>query len=181
MKNPITLTLIFTLVSGCISLHQSSFSDYTLDKSEEHFNSYYISSNEQLSPELKSTFESVVQTKMNALGYIQSDKHPDLTIHYQIYDSTIKIHAPVILMYESESEQPEKTRYQEMKLKNGAIYISMYNKEKDQIVWRGYTNGFSKTPRIVKAKAFEILDQFTILAEPKEVVASASQIIQEDF
>lgn len=166
------LPIIFLLtLNGCISLNQPVLSDATLTDTGIHFQTYYITANRELPPDLSYSIESAIGTKMSALGYRLSNDVPDLYIYYDIYEDGFTTLSPITQNLDNVALN-KKDKLRKYKLKRGAIYISLFNKDAQQVIWRGISDGYSLNPRIVRAKAFEIMDQYRLMAAPGHMITA---------
>ena len=159
------------LLTGCLSLNQPIISEYTQTVETSHFQTYFISSNKALPNALAKLIESAIHIKMNALGYESSEILPDLEIHYEIYED--KFTTPYLIGGNSEDvSQHEKKKLKKIKLKHGSIYVSLFNKKNQYVVWRGFSDGHSSNPRIVKSLTYRIMDHYDVLASSENKIAS---------
>lgn len=172
MRNISQLTFLLFLLTSCLSLNQPILSDLTRSEKNEYFQTYHIVSSDRLSQDLINAIESSISIKMDALGYKSSSILPDLQIHYDIYQDKFTTQY-LISPYSEEHSQPRKEILKKVKLKHGSIYISLFNKDGQYVVWRGFTDGHSLNPRIVKSKAYEIMDHYQVYAASGEQMITA--------
>ena len=169
MKYYYAFFFAFVLLSGCLSLNKSILSDSEPDNNSSLYHTYFISSNNELPPELSISLESVISSRLDALGYHQSNETPDLLINYKIYEHSFSTSILEVLQTKEMGNESKLRRY---KFKNGAIYITFFSKKLRRVVWRGFIDGSSLNPRIVKAKTYEIMDHYKNLATPEKKVAA---------
>ena len=172
MKKISILTFSFALLTSCLSLNHPILSDLGKSEKEPYFQTYHITANNKLPQELANSIESAIGTKMNALGYEPSQSIPDLHIHYDIYEDNFTTLSPVTQNFENVA-QNKNDKLKKIKLKHGSIYISLFNKEDQYVVWRGFSDGHSLNPRIVKSKAYEIMDHYQLFAASDEQLITA--------
>lgn len=178
MKYSLYLPVFILLLTNCIGLNPPIVSDTALPGESHDFETYYIAANSELSPELSNSIESVIRSKMNALGYKSSINAPDLHIHYTIYEDNFTTLSPIAQSMESASLN-KKDKLKKIKCKHGSIYISLYNKENNYVVWRGFTDGHSLNPRIVKSKAYEVMDHYQLFASAGDPLLTASSLTNQ--
>ena len=106
---------------------------------------------------------------MRALGYTQTTQNPDLLVNYTIYQD--RFSTSLLETYQA-SDKEIHSRLRKHKLNHGSIYVSLFCNQSRQVVWRGFSNGYSANPRIVKAKTYEIMDHYDVLATPEEMVSA---------
>ena len=169
MKYPLLIPFAYLLLSSCVNLNKSILSDSTPPNLPHYYQTYYVSPNTDIPQELSNSIASAISVKMNAMGYDHDDKTPDLQIFYTIYDDDFTTLVPGT---EDEKIIGKSVQLRPVRFKEGAIYISLYDKENDQIVWRGFSDGYTANPRMVKAKAFEMMDRYGLPAATERMITA---------
>ena len=169
MKRTVYFFSITVHFMGCVNLQKPIFSDASNQEIDHNYKTYHIIQNAQLPEKLAYSIESVINVKLDALGYQKSKEEPDLIINYQIYKDNFSTSALVVQGVENASSKKQ-TELRTIKFKHGSIYITFFNKESKEVVWRGFSDGFSMNPRIVKAKSYEIMSHYNVIAPTETLV-----------
>lgn len=164
--------ILSVLLTSCISLNERVLGDSLLDNSKAYYLTYNIYTSEELPSELTHSIESAINTKMKALGYQESSEIPDLNIFYKVYTDDFNPMVPFIENLD-DSIFSRNDKMKRLELKRGSIYIVFFNKVEQKIVWRGFSDGSSINPRIVKAKTSAIMDHFKIFAVPQKLISAS--------
>lgn len=199
MKSTVILTriifssLYIACISGCSS--QKDFiteSDYSYTgkfKNYKTFNFASLIENDSLV--VKDLIESTITSKLQAQGYRQVSKKPDLLIVYKIYLDDFNMSGydqPNMEMwvsndygdrFENANEVDAlglpanmKAEYDDRKylMQKGTLLVSFYDRKDNKSVWQGYASGlFDKndesTNRSLKLAAHKIVREFRLVAD----------------
>lgn len=175
MKLLAILTVSFLLV-GCFGTRETSSVNYKITSSLLDAKTYQILSTGDLEEPTMYAVESSIQTRLNALGYKSAITTSDLIILYTVYNEDFSLITwNQTNMNSNRGNNLSSPRPKKKKLKAGTLYISIYDRSNQEVVWRGYTNNYRNTPLAIKAKVYRLLDEFTIIARQNQFASKAIQ------
>lgn len=159
MKHSITALLVLLITSCSMNYHQAQ-SDYQL-KTNPSGDSFYIVAHPSMDPQVRSVIERGIFRKMETLGYSYAE-NGELIINYEIYEGTFNL--KTLNQTSSPSKmgtQPSIHTYsKKIKLDGPVLYISMYQREQGDVVWRGYTESPLDHAREIQARVQLVMNGF---------------------
>ncbi|MEM6831239.1 MAG: DUF4136 domain-containing protein [Bacteroidota bacterium] len=179
------ITLAFFMV-GCINMKNNPTVNYKITDELLEAQTYLILSSGEVNEPTRYAIESSIRSRFDALGYESGFATSELIILYTVYEKDFNLvtwsQTNMNLYEEGGLPAP---RANKRKLKAGTLYISIFDRVNQEVVWRGYTNNRSNNrtnnPLSTKANVYRLLDEFTVIAKQKQfaskpVHASKSKI-----
>ncbi|MEM9324120.1 MAG: DUF4136 domain-containing protein [Bacteroidota bacterium] len=167
MKNLAMLTMACLCLMGCSLLDNRSSFDYVITDKNWNSQTFLVIKNVNMPGALSEPIESGIEKRFHALGYQLDDRHPDVLVHYTIYDGTYTLETwvqPKMRHWLESTGPQEEFERRTRKIKGESIYISVFDNIHNKVIWRGYDTMSARSQRMLQAKVYQVLDEFTLTA-----------------
>lgn len=179
MKQLCFLLLLATTVMSCSNQKfavRANNDHLMIDNLNQTYQIVVGQSETKLSEETERAMVDEIETQMEARGFVQTSKSPDIVIVCSIFEDKLKIK-------DSRKLEEDKSSYATRKvtLNGGTLMIQMIDENLNKSVWLGMASGFirpnkSIEERQLKAITRSIFDEYKLVAYgylPKQEMTAA--------
>jgi hypothetical protein len=142
MKSILVATMVVGIMAGsCTREHVlvKSNNDFHSENTENQTFTIVEDMNQQTSPLDETAIKEEVEKQMEIRGYVARNDDADVLISIAVYDKNLRL-TEVNKVYVGVPEGKEKVDIHQNNLKNGALVITMIDRNTQKVFWTGHAS-----------------------------------------
>ncbi len=135
-------TIVVGIMAGSCTREQISVkanNDFHAENTENQTFTVVENANQQASPLDGMVIKKEVERQMKIRGYVVGNKNADVLISIAVYDKNLRL-TEVNKVYVGVLEGKERVDIHQNNLKNGALVITMIDRNTQRVFWTGYAS-----------------------------------------
>lgn len=171
MKSIFVAAIVVGMMAGSCTREQVSVkanNDFHAENTENQTFTIVEDANQQTSPLDETAIKEEVEKQVEIRGYVARNNDADVLISIAIYDKNLLL-TEVNKVYVGVPEGKEKVDIHQNNLKNGALVITMIERNTQKVFWTGYASKIFKRYNLLKDRDLKnitraIFDNYRVTA-----------------